>query len=277
MCPSFLPLPASADGRVPSDKHLLLFISHNKGCQYYVGTYDRRADCFLPETHGRMTWVDNTYFAPEALVDSRGRQIMWAWLLDNPQGEKEAGWSGVFGLPRTLWIGEDNTLRMAPVPELEALRCHERAWRNVDVKDGAPRPLEGVVGDACELELEVAPGAGASKVGVRVRASAGGEEETLLYHSAADRTLCFDARRSGIDGRQQLEQAPFALREGEPLRMRVFVDCSVVEVYANERQAICRRVFPGREDSLGVALFAEGGQADFRHVRAWGMSPANLY
>ena len=45
MSPSFLPLPSSASGGPPSGKHLLLFISHNKGCQYYVGDYrnDRQA------------------------------------------------------------------------------------------------------------------------------------------------------------------------------------------------------------------------------------------
>ena len=57
MCPSFLPLPSSPAGGPPSGKHLLLFISHNKGCQYYVGDY--RNDRFFPNNHGRMTWVDN--------------------------------------------------------------------------------------------------------------------------------------------------------------------------------------------------------------------------
>ncbi len=50
MCPSFLPLPASRDGGEMSGKHLQLFISHNKGCQYYIGEYDRQADLFTPES-----------------------------------------------------------------------------------------------------------------------------------------------------------------------------------------------------------------------------------
>ncbi|MHC4693755.1 MAG: LamG-like jellyroll fold domain-containing protein, partial [Planctomycetota bacterium] len=61
MCPSFLPLPKSGDGGEPSGKHLLLFISHNRGCQFYVGDYDTKNDKFIPNNHGRMTWVDNTY------------------------------------------------------------------------------------------------------------------------------------------------------------------------------------------------------------------------
>lgn len=274
MCPSFLPLPLRADGGPPSDKHLLLFISHNKGCQYYIGDY--RDDRFFPEHHGRMTWVDNTYFAPEALRDAQGRQIMWAWLLDNPSGEKKKGWSGVYGLPRSLWLGPDGTLRLAPVAELETLRRHERSWSQLTLRDGETRSLDGVVGDTCELAVTIEVGT-AQRCGLKVRASPGAEEETLLYYDAARGELVFDATRSGGDGRRVIERAPFQLQPGEALNLRVFVDRSVVEVFANERQAISRRVYPTRSDSLGVALFAQDGQADFRTVRAWEMMPANPF
>ena len=56
MCPDFFPL---------GDRHMLLFISHNRGCQYYIGRYED--DRFYPEKHGRMTWVDEAFFAPESL------------------------------------------------------------------------------------------------------------------------------------------------------------------------------------------------------------------
>ncbi len=223
-----------------------------------------------------MTWVDNTYFAPEALVDGKGRQIMWAWLTDNPGGEEARGWSGVYGLPRSLWLGDDGTLRMAPVKELQMLRCREKTWNSVTLADGETKILDGVVGDSCELEI-IVQSATAKQCGVKVRAAAGGEEETLLYYDAETKQLCFDSTRSGIDGRRCLEQAPFELKDGEPLKLRVFVDKSVVEVYANDRQAICRRVYPGREDSLGVVLFANGGEAEIASVKAWEMMPSNPY
>jgi beta-fructofuranosidase len=276
MCPSFLPLPTSPDGGPPSGKHLLLFISHNKGCQYYVGDYDTENDRFLPDNHGRMTWIDNTYFAPEALVDDRGRQIMWAWLTDNPGGEPEKGWSGVYGLPRSLWLGEDGTLRMRPVKELEMLRQREQTWDRFTLNDGEAKTLEGITGDSCELEITINP-ATSRRCGVKVRATPDGEEETLLYFDAEAKQLVFDSTRSGIDGRRVVERAPFELPIGETLMLRVFVDKSVVEVYANDRQAMCRRVYPGRDDSLGVVLFANGGEAEFASVKAWEMMPSNPY
>ena len=276
MCPSFLPLPSRPEGGEPSGKYLLLFIAHNRGAQYYVGEYDTANETFIPENHGRMSWVDNTYFAPEALVDGQGRQVMWAWLTDNPDGEEAKGWSGVYGLPRTLWLGDDGTLRMAPVQELAMLRQQERAWKDIALDDGQTKALEGVEGDSCELALTIAPGA-CGQCGIKVRRSPGGEEETLLYYDAEKKELVFDATHSGITGRRVVERAPFALGDHEVLELRVFVDKSVVEIYANDRQAIGRRVYPGRDDSLGLVLFTQGGDATFKTVTAWDMMPSNPY
>jgi beta-fructofuranosidase len=133
-----------------------------------------------------------------------------------------------------------------------------------------------MVGDSCELALEIDPDA-AQRCGLKVRASKSGEEETLLYYHAANKELVFDSSRSGREGRKVVERAPFALNPGESLKLRVFVDKSVVEVYANDRQAICRRVYPTRPDSLGATLFALGGAARFKSVKAWEMTPSNPY
>ncbi len=272
MCPSFLPLPSSPEGGEPSGKYLLLFISHNMGCQYYVGDY--RDDRFYPDNHGRMSWVDNTYFAPEALVDDGGRQIMWAWLLDNPPQQRERGWSGVYGLPRTLWLGPDGTLRMAPVPELATLRGPEHQWSDIALDDGHTQPISGVDGTCCEVEIEIEMGT-ATRYGLRLRACADGSEETLVYFDAQAGELVFDASRSGPVGRTVVERAPLSLAAGERLHLRVFIDRSVVEVFANERQAIGRRVYPQHLDSIATTLWVEGGSAHLHHMRAWTLAPSN--
>jgi beta-fructofuranosidase len=274
MCPSFLPLPSAPDGGPLSDKYLLLFISHNKGCQYYIG--DDRDDRFFPDRHGRMTWADNTYFAPEALRDGNGRQIMWAWLTDNREGEKERGWSGVYGLPRTLWLGEDGGLRLRPVPELEMLRMNEQSWPAVTLSDGGQQRLDGVCGESCELSLKIAL-EGAARCGVKVRVSPEGAEETLLYYDTEAMELVFDATRSGAEGRRVVERAPLALKTGEWLELRVFVDKSVVEVFANDRQAIGRRIYPTLPDSDGIYLFSAGGSAHFETIQWWEMTPSNPF
>ncbi len=272
MCPSFLPLPSSAEGGQPSDKHLLLFISHNMGCQYYIGDY--RDDRFYPDHHGRMTWIDNTYFAPEALIDDRGRHIMWAWLLDNPPQQRERGWSGVYGLPRSLWLGADGTLRMAPVSELTALRGPLLEWHDVVLDDDLIQPISGIDETCCEIEVEVEIEQ-ATRCGLRVRASADGSEETLIYADLERGELVLDTSRSGPVGRTVIERAPLSLAQGEPLHLRVFIDRSVIEVFANERQAIGRRVYPLHRNSTATSLWVQGGSAQLRRMRAWTMAPSN--
>ena len=79
MCPSFLPLYDGKENGNKTDKWLQLFIAHNKGCQYYVGTLD--GEKFIPETHGRMSWKDSAYFAPEALIDEKNRHIICSNMI----------------------------------------------------------------------------------------------------------------------------------------------------------------------------------------------------
>ena len=50
-----------------------------------------------------------------------------------------------------------------------------------------------------------------------------------------------------------------------------FVDRSVVEVFVNGRQCLAVRVHPGRPDSMGVSLRAQGQDAELKSLDAWRM------
>ena len=62
-----------------------------------------------------------------------------------------------------------------------------------------------------------------------------------------------------------------ALAKDELLELRVFIDRSVIEVFANDRQCLTVRVYPGREDSRGVSLFARRGNARLVSLECWQM------
>ena len=273
MCPSFLPLPDTKEGG-QSDKYLQLFISHNKGCQYYIGAYDKNNNVFIPEKHGRMSWNDNAFFAPEALTDKNGRQIMWSWLTDNPPNELERGWSGVYGLPRALWLGAEGDLGMAPISELEKLRYNHANTFDVNY------------GNSCEIKI-VIDMKSAAKAGVKVRCAPDGSEYTSIYYDRSKNQIIFDETKSGAQGSSvkgpfcqtvpsQIEAAPFVLKGFEFLSMNIFIDNSVVEVFVNERQAITRRVYNKRKDSKGIKLFSEG-DIDIVSLDVWEIAPTNFY
>ena len=269
MCPSFLPLPDAKEGGL-SGKYLQLFISHNKGCQYYIGSYDKANSVFVPERHGRMSWNDNTVFAPEALIDKDGRQIMWAWLRDNLPDELQRGWSGVFCLPRSLWLNKDGGLGIAPVSEMEGLRYNHK------------KTLDVCYGTSCEVKIvfDVSP---ASKAGLKVRCAPDESEYTLIYYDCAGKRIVFDAAKSGRLDRLHfypapaaVEAAPFELKDNEYLTLDIFIDSSVIEVFINERQAIARRVYSERGDSKGIKLFSEG-RVEVKSLDVWEIAPTNFY
>jgi beta-fructofuranosidase len=91
-----------------------------------------------------------------------------------------------------------------------------------------------------------------------------------------DPTLSLDAEASSlsvdVESRGVQTAAP-GLGGGEPLKLRVFLDRSVVEVFASGRLCITKRVYPTRQDARGVALFARGGDARVRSMDVWRMAP----
>jgi beta-fructofuranosidase len=100
---------------------------------------------------------------------------------------------------------------------------------------------------------------------------------TVLYYDASENKLKVDATKSSIGfGRKNIESAPFELKKNEPLVLNVFVDKSIVEVYANDRQAIARSIYPTL-GGTGVKLFAEGGDVKVLSVKAWELTPSNPY
>ena len=116
------------------DKYMLLCISHRLGCRYYLGQW--KSEQFYPEFHEQMSWVDNAFFAPESLLDDKGRRIMWAWIFDGREDDtyEASGWSGTMSLPRVLWLAKDGMLRMKVPEEFQMLRYNEQKQTALTIK-----------------------------------------------------------------------------------------------------------------------------------------------
>lgn len=250
MCPSFLPLYDAPSGGKLTDKWLQLCIAHNKGCRYYVGTVE--GETFHPEIHERMSWKDNAFFAPEALIDDKNRHIMWAWLRDEDfeRQEETYGWNGIYSFPRVLWWDEKRyCLRMAPAEELDALQGEHQVFASL--QDGIVPVKNGT-----SFRMKAKWSAGTEGVfGFRVKESADGREYTEILVDRENGKLVMDLTKSGYNGEWDIrEEAPLKLEKGEDVELDIFVDGCVVEVYCNALQAICRRAYPTDPASCGVRL-----------------------
>ena len=258
------------------DKYVLVISAlGTKGNQdpytlYFVGTYADHT--FVPEVVRRLDFGDALFYAPQTFLDARGRRIMWGWVREgrSDESQRAAGWAGTMSLPRILSLRSDGLLGVEPAPELEMLRGEHRRFADVAVMPTSAVPLDGVRGDCLEIIAEFEPG-GAEEFGLTVcRAPDGVEETRILYDSVGGR-LIVDRERSSLspDVDSGVHEGPLDLYPGEPLSLHVFLDRSVIEVYANGRACLTSRVYPSRPDSLGLALFARGGTAHLTSLDIW--------
>jgi len=279
--PDFFPL---------GDRHMLLFCSHLVGSQYYIGRY--HGDRFHPEVHGRTSGFGGQLGGGRTLRDDTGRRIYFDWIWDL-RGSREAasGWSGVMTLPRILSLRNDGTLGITPAPELDRLHIDGRSCHDLLLQPGVELDLPEMASDSQEIRLIVEPG-NYTAFGVKVCCSPGREEETLILFDAVENQLKIDATHStmnldinyqhyrfapdGVDNYPQPVQAlPLALAPGEPLELTVFLDRSVLEVFANGRQCITQRIYPTLSESQGLHIFCVGGVAHVRRIDNWRIGPAH--
>jgi len=273
------------DGAVPNfwpignGKHMLLFFSHKRAAQYYVGTYDRRTHRLIPEYHGRMNYgplVVGSLHAPSATVDGKGRFLS---IFNVKDGMPQQGWSNLMTLPRHLSLDASNALRIEPVAEMSSLRSQHIGARPMPIPANAEVALRGVRGKAMEIDAIFDLGQ-ARELGLCVFRSPDGQEQTRIslfrdaHRATGESALQIDVSTSSLRHdvfARTPEIGPLRIGRDEPLHLRVFLDRSIVEVYANGRQCLTLRAYPQRDDNSGVAVFARGGDARLVSFDAWQM------
>ena len=284
-CPDFFEI---------GDKDAVLAISHSHGARIYIGEW--KNEQFYPESHQRMNWLGGTAFAPESMLDKDGRRIMWAWVMDRREvlhirydhDPPKVGWSGMLTLPRVLSLDKDGVLNINPVDELKALRTKKRTASFIDLGEGNSKIMSSMSGNAIEIKAKVnVPSSGI--FGIKVLSSGDGQEETIIKFNTIDNTIEIDFENSSLDtsikhfqramGHDEIiatnQIAPFELRDGETLDVQIFIDKSIIEVFANGRQCVTQRVYPTLKESQGVEVFSEKGGAMVESITTWDSAPTN--
>jgi beta-fructofuranosidase len=262
-CPDLFPL---------GDKHILLFspIPLAKTL-YFIGTFADHK--FTPEIQGVLDPGGHLY-APQTMVDDQGRRLLWGWIWEGRSQESSlaAGWAGVMSLPRVLTLRPDGLLGMEPAPEIAALRQRHQRWEGLKLGPASHHMLGDAGGAALEIHALFEPG-DAVQFGLKVCCAPDGQEETVIAYDVTSRRLSVDRERSSLsaDVQRGAQGGVLSLADGELLDLRVFLDGSVVEVFANGRLCIADRVYPTRPDSLGIDLFARGGHAVAQSLDVWEM------
>jgi beta-fructofuranosidase len=243
-------------------KHMLLIgAGHSR---YWLGTFDKQKLKFIPDSpEAEVLEPSSLYCANIHMLDTHGaggepRRLMFGWVTGGSYGAPTVPyWNGMHSLPRVLTL-ENGRLVQTPVPELQVLRGRHVRMEDKLIEGPSPKLLQDFRGDALEIIAEFdLSGAGARRCGVKFRVSEDQTQQTLAYYDLASKNF-------GIGG-----QVPADLKPGQPLRIHLFLDHSVVEMFVNGR-AITERFYPDPK-SLGLDVFAEGGSVRLKSIDVWEM------
>jgi beta-fructofuranosidase len=283
-CPYFWPI---------GDRHMLLHFSHMSGGKYLLGNYDKPRDKFVVTGGGDFNFGPVSpcgVHAPSACPDGKGGLFV---IFNMNPGKPTQGWNQIMSLPRRLTLVGPDELGIEPAGDIESLRGAHRHVDAMKLTANQEVVLEGISGNAMEIAAEIDPN-GAPMVEMNVLRSPKQEEFTRIAFfwqggyahrgrgrgRVRDSVITIDSSYSSAlpDVRSRPpETAPVRVGRGETLKLRVFVDRSVVEVFVNGKQCVAVRVYPGREDSLGVSLRSQGRDATLQSLDAWQMGSIYLH
>jgi fructan beta-fructosidase len=269
-CPDLFELPVGH-----SDKKKWVMIvsigneeAHQEGSrtQYFIGDFDGRTftndnedETILWVDHGRdnyagVTWSD----APD------GRRIFIGWMSNwkyaNITPTKE--WRSATTLPRELsLISTPKGVRLVqtPVKEIDKLRHAKRVGENQVIREKSDVLYSEIKGKTLEIVIEFELGT-ASEFGIEVRCS--DEEKTVIGYEVEKQEVYIDRRRSGESSFHPLfackHHAPVE-KEGNRINLRLFLDWSSVEVFANNGETVMTDLFFPSSSIEEIKLFATGG------------------
>ncbi|MFH0797737.1 MAG: glycoside hydrolase family 32 protein [Candidatus Omnitrophota bacterium] len=277
-CPYFWPI---------GDRHILLFCSHMSGGQYLLGDYDKSRDKFVVTSHGKFNFGPLTpagVHAPSATPDGKGGLIT---IFNMNPGKPTEGWDQVMTLPRRLTLTGKDDLEIEPAGNVKSLRYNHQHVDAMNLPANQELILDNIRGKTMEIVAEIDPN-NAPMVEMNVLRSPNREEYTRIaffskrgygyinrdcnhHYSLISIDSSYSSLLPDVLSRAP-ETAPVFLKPDEPLKLRVFIDKSVIEVFANGRQCAAIRVYPGREDSIGVSLRSQGRDAELRLLDAWQMT-----
>jgi beta-fructofuranosidase len=232
-CPDFFPL---------GDKHVLLYSVERK-VYWEVGVFDKSDLKFHSETKGMLD--HGYYYAMKSMLDDKARRILWGWVEESrtPDDCLAAGWAGSMALPRVLTLGDDKRLRMEVIPELALLRRNAQMaggpW-NEEAMKSAPIKLS-IENRAGEIICKFKPGSESCSLELRT-GSAAAPLLAIEYNGDPGKPAL-------MVGEKTLPLSPDS--DGEST-IHLWIDGSVIEIFADSREALTVRNYAPSPDSIKI-------------------------
>lgn len=229
-------------------------------------------------------------YAPHIFHGPNSELLQLGWADEDQNGmTRDQGWAGLITLPRELchirlplpdsplvdehmWdIDVANntmsTLGVRPAPQMRGLRLNNKRY--------GLTTIHTIRSQTFEINAAFTHICGTESLVFKVRQAPDDREVTKIIISLSPNIITVDRSATSLtNGNPEPDSGPFqlfkttALTDGEQafedLHVTIFVDNSIIEVYANDRFALSSRIYPSLDTSLGVSYdFRDGTDLNF--------------
>jgi fructan beta-fructosidase len=233
-CPDMFQMPIDGD---PRRQKWVVIRGNGK---YSIGEFDGAK--FTAETPQIQSDYGANFYATQSwgeIPGRAGRRIQIAWM----SGGKYPGmpFNQQMTFPCDLKLRafpEGLRLCKMPVQEIESLYTKSHFWKSRTIEPGG-NLLAGISGELFDIELRAKPAA-AGEFGITCRG------ESITYSPQKSTLACL--------GRQAPVRAP-----GGEVTLRILLDRTSIEVFANYGEAAMSSCFLPAEENKSLELFCHGG------------------
>ncbi|KAL1892655.1 hypothetical protein Sste5346_006941 [Sporothrix stenoceras] len=249
-------------------------------------------------------YAPNTYQHPVS-----GTRVCWGWIREDSQLDlarrEDRGWAGYLSLPRELFllcltgVTSASKTPLADIPSIEAVPKKDGVSTVytlgirplpslVDLRKAPPRvwsslrqsgPLATARSAHWEMQATIQVSTATQGVGFHLRHRPDGSRGVSVYWVPDEEKLVVDTRRSTEEADLIPKEAlsgpltlfTFADGTTESLRLHIFCDGDVLEVFANDRFALSTTVYGGTETCRGISCLVEGAEVAFvfESIQLW--------
>jgi beta-fructofuranosidase len=209
---------------------------------YMSGDFDGRR--FTPR---QRNLVDHgmSFYAPQSFTDAQGRRIMIGWCQEQggEQLNRAIGWSGVMTLPRVLKLDDAGQLTYTVAPEVTALESDTLVHGRRLNRTQSQTLMSHVSGDSLVIHATMSQVANIEFV-VRYDPISG-ERTSIRWDSDTNVLIC-DMSQSSLNQNcsHEIYRAALNDKDRAALKLSIYVDRSIIEIYAGDYTVCSLRVYP---------------------------------
>lgn len=273
-CPDLTAVPIKEE---PGKMKWLLQTSQNANMQYFVGEFNgitftnentinkiNRPD-YGPDYYAAISY---NQLPKNDLPTSIGWLNNWNYANDIPT----LPWKSAMSIPRNLSVTKQGTawtLLQAPIKNITQLRQQKIALNNEKVNGKKILPFTS---NQFEMELSITPTKN-SIAGVRL--AVGDSSNFEIGYDANTQLLFIDRKNSGNNSfnenfkKLHRFEKKIVLNKENKLNLHLFFDHSIVEVFANDGEAVFTAQIFTAEENNNIEIFSTGNTAVFSNMACW--------